>query len=92
MGQLKDAFKDQSHKTRAITQADIEKLGGKTIYSDYQVGDVIMAMFVEEYEEEDEEVAYQFLSLVAERELDQLEEEYELIRVKHGVPIIKAKS
>ena len=80
-------------ETNPVTEELLLQLGGKSIYSDYQVGDVILH-FLEEikYAPTRDDITLQLhLSAVTEREMDKLEEDFEFVGMRDIFPVLYRK-
>ena len=93
---MKEHFKEQLKSGNAITEETLSKLKGKSLYSEYQVGDRVLWFMLQKItlQEttplENPEVKLSMISIV-ERELDQLAEEYEFVDLKHSIPILEKR-
>lgn len=88
-----DYFEKQLELTTPITEELLSQLEGKSIYSDYQVGDVILH-FLEEikYAPTRDDITLQLhLSAVTEREMNKLEEEFEFVEMRDIFPVLYRK-
>ena len=75
-------------ETKPVTEDLLTQLGGKSIYGDYQVGDVILH-FLEEikYAPTKDDTTLR-LSAITVREMDKLEEDFEFVGMRRVFPVL----
>jgi hypothetical protein len=104
---MKKYFEEQLKTSSLITDDSLKELKGKSIYSDYQVGDRIVAFLSQESEgfvEAPNDIVSPIgdnskyvprisfnMCIVVEREIDKLDEEYCFIRMSSKIPVLEKK-
>jgi len=80
-------------KGKVVTEELLPQLNGKSLYSDYQVGDNILHFMVRSI---DNSKGYPEVNLkvktVVERELEMMKNDFEFIEIMHGFPIFERKN
>lgn len=85
--QIKDNMGD-------VTEDNIGKLKGKSIYSKYQVGDQVLT-FLEKSDGVSDDGKPEInvtIRMVADRELDKLAEDYNFLEMHNTLPILERKN
>jgi len=90
---MKEHFKEQLKNSKPLTKEILDKLKGRSIYSEYRVGDNILWFMEQEIENELKDLPEVNMKMwsVTERELDLLEKDYQLIRQHESIPIMEKK-
>ncbi len=73
-------------ESKPVTEELLPQLGGKSIYGDYQVGDVILH-FLEATKYTPTNITMSVTSVVK-RDLDKLEKEFEFVEMKESFPVL----
>ena len=88
---MKDIFLEQLKDAKPITEEELPKLKGRSLNSDYKVGDKMLWFLFQEIKN-DGSITISFdMKCVVEREIDFLEKKYKLIGVKNSIPILEMK-
>lgn len=76
-----------------LTKEKLEKLKGKSLYSEYKEGDTIVAFLEQEFGDIEppytEPAINLTLRMVADRELDKLKEDFKFIRMSQVFPVLE---
>lgn len=92
---MKEYFEEQLKTAKIISNDILKQLKGKSFYSDYQVGDRIVAFMEQTYG--DIELPYTepslnfFIKMVAEREINKIEKDFNFIRMSENFPVLERK-
>ena len=89
-------FEKQLKSAKEITEEDLLKLKGKSLYSNYKAGDTFLVFFCQETIEnklsDEEEFVNLSLKTITKRELDKLDNEYKFIKMTSElIPIFERK-
>lgn len=85
---MKQYFENQLKENNIITKHNVKKLAGKSIYSNYQIGDKILYFL--ELSQQGEDLNY-YVKTIVERELDIFENDYKFIEFGDRFPIFIKK-
>lgn len=92
---MKEHFEKQLEDTIAITEEKLKELKGKSMYSDYEVGDKILAFMEQQFGDIEppytEPKVIMSVRMFVDRELDKIEEEFKYIRKHDLIPILERK-
>lgn len=92
---MKEYFEEQLKTIKPVTKDILKKLKGKSFYSDYQEGDRIVSFLNQTYG--DIEPPYTVpsiklgVTMVAEREISKLEQDFNFIRMATNFPVLESK-
>jgi len=86
---MKEYFKEQLEdgEAKPITKEKLSLIKGKSLYSDYQEGDIFLVFFEHEKTPENEIIFH--VRTVCERELEKVSEEYNYIENKGKFPVLE---
>lgn len=86
---MEQYFKAQVKKNKIITSELLPKLKGKSLYSEYQIGDILLTFMSMNpiIKKGDNEVEISMLAVV-ERDLKQLEKDFIFVRIQDSIPIL----
>ena len=96
---MREHFKKQLETSNIIDEEKLSELKGKSLYSEYDIGDKILLFMLEEvvkFEQSEDmvgiyqsKIAFSIVAVV-ERELDKMAEEHDFVRMASGsVPVFK---
>lgn len=86
---MKEHFSKQLRDTKPVSEKLLAKLQGRSLDSDYQVGDKILwFMLREKISGVDTNLT---VTTVVERELDLLEKDFEFVRMERSFPIFERR-
>jgi len=86
---MKEHFSKQLRDTKPITEKLLSKLGGRSLDSDYQIGDNIL-WFMDQVKTSESAVTLT-VKTVVERELDLLEKDFEFVRMEKSFPVFERR-
>jgi len=92
---MKEYFEEQLKTAKIVTKDILKQLKGKSLYSDYQEGDRIVAFLNQSYG--DIEPPYTIpsihfgVTMIAEREINKLEKNFNFIRMATNFPVFESK-
>lgn len=90
---MREYFLAQLEDSTPISEEKILKLKGKSLNSDYEIGDKRLWFLFQGFMNVNEKtVITMTMKCVVERELDFLEENYRCIRVSNNIPILEKKN
>lgn len=79
---MREYFEEQIKNRKSITEERLKELKGKSLYSNYQVGDRILVFLYKKLKSiEPHPKVTLSVNMVAERELDLMEDEYQFVRM-----------
>lgn len=93
---MRKYFLKQLEKSKPLTEEKISQLKGKTIYSDYRVGDKMLYFFNQEFmgarnPDEIDGIILK-IELIVEGDLDLLKEDFKFIKVNNDIPVLERRS
>jgi len=86
---MRDHFSKQLRDTNRVTEKLLPKLQGRSLSSEYQVGDEILWFMIQEKTSESK--ATLTVTTVVERELDLLEKDFEFVRMENTFPVFERR-
>jgi len=86
---MKEHFSKQLRDTNRVTEKLLPKLQGRSLNSEYQVGDEILWFMIQEKTSESKVTLT--VTTVVERELDLLEKDFEFVRMEKSFPIFERR-
>ena len=87
---MKKYFKEQLEKSTKLTEERKKELKGKSIYSEYEIGDKILWFF--ELEKTGENTASITVRSFCEREFEKLEKDFVFVEKKNSFPLLERRS
>ena len=82
---MREYFQEQLKNTKKdIKKEDLKQLKGRSVYSDFQEGDIIAIFFIEKLNELS-------LIMIAEREIENLKNDFNFIRMSTEYPVFERK-
>jgi len=87
---MRKNFEEQLEKSEKLDEHKLSQLKGKSIYSDYKVGDKILWFF--ELEKTGENTASITVRSVCEREFEKLEKDFAFVEMKRSFPLLERRS
>ena len=93
---LEKHFEKQLKSAEEITEENLSKLKGKSLYSNYKTGDIFLVFFSQEITEDKSSDMEPFINLslktITKRELDKLDDEYKFVRMaSESIPVLEQK-
>lgn len=88
---MKDIFLEQLKDAKSITEEELPKLKGRSLNSNYKVGDKRLWFLFQEIKNNGSFTINFDMKCVVEREIGFIEKNYKLIRVKNNIPILEMK-
>jgi len=85
---MKEHFKEQMKGHEPLDQETVDKLAGKTYYSEHQVGDRVGYFMDAEFNADDVCLT---LRLVSDRDFDLMEKEFDFLGMKDLFPVVVKK-
>ena len=91
---MKKYFEEQLKTAKVITKEELEQLGGKSLYSKYEEGDINLAFLEQTIDDKIEEPYTEpsvciFLVMVVEREIKNLKKDFKFIRMSTIFPVLE---
>ncbi len=92
---MKEYFKEQLKICKPISEEDLPKLKGRSLYSEYEVGDKVLAFMERSFGDIEPPDTTPNINLrmetIVKRELDKLEEDFKFIRMTKTMPVLERK-
>jgi len=95
---MRKYFEEQLKDPKKVTEEKLKELKGRTSYSEYEVGDIVLVFLDQEIGEKPKEgsiytepsITFK-LELVAEKDLDKLDVDYTFVRMSQVFPVLERK-